>query len=180
MAILYLLPNRDGVLSQWTQFGGMSAAHWDNVDDPVGSPDEDAEYIYTDVLNVIDDFHHATSALLTGATITNVRVTARARATTMFFTTINIGIKIGITRYAGATDDNLGMGYWDYSQDWAFKPPGVTRWTKADIDDLQSSIEMLADAITARVTQVYLTITYTPAPPEITPVAGKGLVSWTP
>lgn len=177
MAIVNLLPNANGSVQQWDSFSWVPQQHWQCVDDPVGSPNEDTDYVHTDVINEIEDFHHATSPLLTGATITNVRVYVRARATTAFLTAINIGIKIGVTRHAAALNTNLTQLYVTYSKDWATKPPFGVPWTKADIDSLQSSLEMWSHAITARVTQVYLAITYTPA---VTPVAGKGLVSWTP
>ena len=92
MATVNLLPNADGSIQQWDSASMSPLAHWQCVDDPVGSPNEDIDYVYTDAINEIEDFNHATSALLTGAIITNVRVVARAKANTLFLTTINIGI----------------------------------------------------------------------------------------
>ena len=80
-----------------------------------------------------------------------------------------------MARYAGAFDSSLATWYVNYNNDWATKPPLGVPWTKSDIDNLQSSLKMVTSAVTARVTQVYLTVTYI-----IPAVAGKGLVSWTP
>jgi len=179
MATVNLLPDAEGIVQQWDVFPTPDPPppHWSVVDDPVGSPNEDTDYVYTKVSKEEEAFNHETSALLTGAIITNVRVTVRARATTMFLTEINIGIRVGVvTRYAG-TSWLLATWYADQSWDWADNPATGNPWTKFNIDNLQSSIKMVSSAVTARVTQVYLTVTYhipTPA------VAGKGLVSWTP
>jgi len=183
MATLNLLPNAEGSVQTWSPFPAMTPGepHWNKVDDPVGSPDEDATYVYTSTVGIEEAFNHVTSGLLSGANITNVRVLARVKHKPVGLPSsaqVNIGIRIGIIRFAQPISEVLTTIYVDYTGDWATKLPLSQPWTKADIDNLQSSLLSISATNTAiRCTQVYLIITYIP---PVTPVAGKGLVSWTP
>lgn len=183
MAVVNLIPDADGTVQQWTP--NLLQPHWTLVDDPVGIPDEDATYVWTATPNFIEDFNHVTSGLLTGASITNVRLTFRAKMVVTGFNpliAINPGVRVAGVRYPAVVNYLMTTSYAYYTWDWASNPaPPSFAWTKADIDNLQSSI-MLSQVMNAlaRCTQLYFTVTYTPAPPTVTPVAGKGLVSWTP
>lgn len=164
-----LRPNAEGTVQQWTTYPAPDPPppHWTLVDDLVGFPDEDTTYVYTGILDEIEDFNHETSALLTGATITNVRVNVRAKVSHIP-TNINIGVRVGLTRYPAAAWTALTTSYINYYKDWANNPaPPGNPWTKSDIDALQSSLQAGAAPKTS-VTQVYLTVTYTPGPPIIT------------
>lgn len=180
MAVVYLIPDGEGTVQQWTPF--PTPGHYDKVDDPVGVPDENATYVDTNTLNDIEDFNHQTSALLIGATITNVRLTFRALRSDVGIpasASVNPGVRIIGTRYPAPVNLVMTTVYADYTWNWANNPaPPGNPWTKADIDNLESSI-MLSQIqnSSARCTQLYFTVTYTPG---ITPVAGSGLVSWTP
>lgn len=182
MATVYLLPDSEGTVQQWVPYPVSDpVVHWDKVDDPVGSPDEGTTYVNTPTNNRIEDFNHQTSALLVGANITNVRVTVRVRKRIAGnAVTLNIGVRIGITRYAGITPIAITTRYANYVWDWPVSPafPG-NPWTKSDIDNLQSSLQSIVAGFlpVLSCTQVYITVTYTPG---VTPVAGKGLISWTP
>jgi hypothetical protein len=181
MSIVNLLPDADGDVQEWIPSDDVP--HWTLVDDPVGSPDEDATYVYTKTIEKIEDFNHETSDLLIGVNISNVRLLMRARKTNALdLVGVDPGLKIAGTRYPLGVTEPVTTSYADYTADWAYDPSGPpnTPWTKAVIDDLQSSTQSaLAPSKTAelRCTQVYLIVTYTP---KVTPVAGKGLVSWTP
>lgn len=186
MATVNLRPDAEGTVQQWNSTSAF--AHYTEVDDPVGFPDEDGTYVYTDRVNNIEDFNHETSILLVGATITNVRLLVRVRATQPPATpgddhAIELGLRIGITRYPAPAWHIVNTRYNDITWDWVNNPaPPGNPWTKADIDNLQSSIMAAYFGATMlpaemRVTQVYFIVTYTPG---VFPVAGKGLVSWTP
>jgi len=181
MATVNLLPNAEGTVQEWYVFPAPDPPppHWSVVDDPVGSPNEDLNYVYTGVIDWIEEFNHATSGVLTGVVITNVRVTARMKGS-FHGHTVNIGLKIGLIRYPASTDESLTRSYVNYYKDWANDPSTFppSPWTKSDIDSLQSSLEALsfgAPGASTRCTQIYITVTY-----RIPAVAGKGLVSWTP
>ena len=78
-----LLPDGEGSVQQWgiySLFPGTEN-HWDKVDDPVAEHDEDNTYVHEVTRDDIDEFNHATSELLEGVEITNVRVTARMKKT---------------------------------------------------------------------------------------------------
>lgn len=175
MATVDLIPDADGGVQQWDLFPGFGESHWQDVDDPVGIPDEDLTYVHTNVNNEVEEFHHKTSNLLIGATITNVRVTVRAKET-IFNENMNIGLKIGITRYPAIANIALTANYADYGWNWADNPADSKPWEKSDIDGLQSSLlAVIINGSVIRVTQVYLTVTYTPT--AANPLIGKPFVS---
>ncbi|MDH7517079.1 MAG: hypothetical protein QHH19_01865 [Candidatus Thermoplasmatota archaeon] len=159
-----LLPDAEGSTQQWLYEPSDPKSHYDKVDDTVGEPDDDGTYVYTDRNEVAENFNHETSALLTGATISNVRVIVRAR--TKIEGVIHIGLKLfeGVTDYAPRSIP-VNLEYSDYDWDWALKPGTGEPWSKADIDDLQSSIKSdnLGKGDQLIVTQVYINVTYTPA-----------------
>ncbi len=179
MAIINLLPDADGDIQQWTP--NIGAPHWTMVDDPVGTPDEDATYVYSIIDAEVEDFNHQDFPYV-GATISNVRLLARARKLSAGNNVaIDLGLKIAGIRYPAGVSYPVTTTYDDYTFDWATNPSGAgaAPWTKGDIDSLQSSIQSIIVAGISpqlRCTQVYLIVTYT----LVTPVAGSGLVGWTP
>jgi len=179
MATVNLLPNSEGSVQQWFPYPSLqpSEPHWNKVDDPVGNPDEDFTYVYARINNYIEDFNHVTSALLAGATISNVRLTVRARKTGADDVGISLGLRIALPRYPSGVVIPVTTSYAYYSYDWSDNPADSQPWEKSDIDALQSSLQCIIGLSfnpELRCTQVYLTVTY------VTPVPGKGLVSWTP
>ncbi|MBE3122960.1 MAG: discoidin domain-containing protein [Thermoplasmata archaeon] len=72
-----LHPDAEGTRQQWLPY--PSGTHWTKVDDVSTNPDEDATYVYTNVQNLNEEFNHETSGF-TGTNITNVTLTARAKA----------------------------------------------------------------------------------------------------
>ncbi len=166
---LDLLPNApDAPVQQWDSTNGQDPpTHYTEVDDPIGSHDDDDTYVYTGTNNEVEDFNHETSALLTGATITNVRLTIRARKiNSLSPVTVNLGLRIGIKRYPGISPLDLTTSYVNYSYNWLDNPADSQPWEKSDIDSLQSSLLSeigVVNPTQIRCTQVYLTVTYEPA-----------------
>jgi len=172
--VVYLLPNANGALNQWNIFPATVSArdniellmHWDKVDDPIERPDEDRTYVYTNGMFKIEDFNHETSDLLEGVTITNVRVVARMKSTGVYNAIVNIGLKLNGIRFPARNNEMLTANYANYCEDWAYNPLSLTpdtSWTKADIDDLQTSLKSTSIPIgtMAYCTQIYLIVSYT-------------------
>jgi len=160
-----LLPDGEGIWQDWLYEPLDPESHYDKVYDPVGEPDDDETYVYTDRNDVAENFDHETSELLTGATISNVRVIVRARVE-KDEGAIYIGLKLfeGVADY-GVLSIILDPEYGDYYEDWALKPVSGEPWTKEDIDGLESSIKSdgLGGTGQVIVTQVYINVSYTPS-----------------
>jgi hypothetical protein len=163
---VYLLPDAEGTVQAWSSTG---ASHYTEVDDSVGSPDEDATYVYTST-KVMEDFNHKTSDSLNGATITNVKLTVRVKVTALATPpdnhAINLGLKINGMRYSAPLSIFVYTSYANYAWNWAVNPATGQAWTKTVIDNLQSSILVIHFAITSnmpemRCTQIYFTVSYT-------------------
>ena len=178
MATVNLIPDANGSVIGWLAQGDIF--HWKCVDDPVGTPDEDATYVYTNLAAREVSINHVTSSVLVGATISNVRVRARMKYSILGMPptgVINIGIRFGAARYGLPISLILSDTYRDYDADWLVHPLTGLPWTKADIDHMESSLLSVSVInVHIRCTQIYLIVTYAPSQP----VAGKGLVSWTP
>ena len=162
-----LLPDAEGTRQEWDYSFGPTSLHWKRVDDPVGSPDEDSTYVYTGIDSEVEDFNHKTSALLTGATITDVKLTIRARKTVaVHVIRVDLGLRIGGRRFPGVFTPDLTTSYADHSTHSTNNPSDGEAWEKSDIDDLESSLMSAISGVInpqLRVTQVYFTITYEPA-----------------
>lgn len=191
MATINLLPNAEGTTQQWSPFPA-TPGHFDKVDDPVALPDGDSTYVYTGVINQIEEFNHQDFVIVgTLSSIDNVRLIVGARVTALPDMPgddhrFNLGVNVGGIRYGAVVDSILGIFYANFFYDWALNPADGQAWEKADIDNLQSSIKSTyfgaysgPPPLEQRATQVYFTVTYTLAP-TVTPVAGKGLLCWTP
>jgi hypothetical protein len=175
-----LVVDKDGSTQQWSP--NAPVAHWTRVDDPVGSPDGDSTFVFEGTVNDIEDFDHLASPLYIDSEIHNVRVTWRARKVVSGMPgtgAIELGVRVGAARYGKAVGLPLTTSYADYSADWAKSPvfPGTVNWTSGQIDSLQSSVSCAAaSGASVRVTQVYITVTYTPyAPTQVNESPSDGL-----
>ena len=54
MTIAYIRPNAAGSFTQVRTQVPSTGAHWDKMDDPVGSPDDNSTYIRTKYVGVVD------------------------------------------------------------------------------------------------------------------------------
>jgi len=176
-----LLPDAKGSDEEWDLSGG-EVPHYTMVDDPVGEHDDDSSFVYTAVNEEIEEFNHETNGSLTGANISNVRVTARCRKVVAGMpgdASIGIGLKIGGTRYVEASTP-LTESYANYAWNWATNPADEQPWEKSDIDNLQSSLQAVGlDSASVRCTQVYITVTYTPGPANAAPTVGvPSAITW--
>ena len=81
MPVVQRLPTGAGAYQQLTPSSG--GARYANVDDPIGTPDDDATYNSSNLIYRVDTFTHGALSLPAGVAIVEVRVVVRCRKTTM-------------------------------------------------------------------------------------------------
>ena len=142
----------------WTASAGNK---WDCVDDPIGTPDDDATY--TEILDASGVQHHTFTAfsIPTGAVILRVSVYGRARRTT---TAINFFLDFfdTVTR-PSANISSVGTSYISVVADWFTDPATLLAWTEAAVEAIiecgyQNGATVAGEG--ARVTQNYIECAY--------------------
>lgn len=162
---VFLLPNAEGSVQEWLIYpAGIPVVHWDKVDDPVGSPDGDSTYVYTTMLDKIEEFNHVNLSVLYGIPISKVTLWIAARKTASHVDfRIEPGVKIDGTRYT-KTAFAVSDAWASYVTEWEYDPSGslsFTRWTKDVIDGMQSSMKSTGSGLlggNVRVTQVFFEV----------------------
>lgn len=179
---LYLYPIAPG---DWTQISGgqypSSGAHWDKVDDPYDSPDDDATYVFQIGFSntvFLSDLFKLTAP--TGSGVINyIRVRGRFKCANPYAGSSNSimvpEIKIGGVLYDYSYDSYYGRqkgtpgGVWytgnatEYVEGWidfATNPKTGLPWTWADLANLQAGVRLYGafSATETRCTQVYVEV----------------------
>jgi len=148
------IPNATG---NYTNFGVYT-----NVDDPVGTPDEDTTYNDTVSTTFVKSAYNlATPTLLgTNQIINSVNVTMRAREFGASDGFLKPGLWLSGAEVLGSEVAITNDVYADYSQTIA--RPGGGAWAISDLTDLQVvSSGRNSSSGTTYVTQVYITVNYT-------------------
>jgi len=154
--------------NQWDVIFGGASAHL-VLDDPVGSPDDDATYVEnTDGTNANVDCTH-TDFVLSGATsVDDVCQVFRPKETGDGNGQCRHLIYVNGTRYNG-TIRNPGAGYTTYTDMWTVNPATTLAWTIAEADgsdatnpyDSKTGARALTSAGEAvRLTQMYACANY--------------------
>jgi len=156
-----LYPNAVGDLTELTAAGGTN---YSNVDDPMGSPDEDTTYNYSNgVTGIVKvDLYNVPNHTTETGPIDNVTVYTRAKTVMDYATQFGYeAIKVWGTGDYGTVHDLTG-GYVDYSTIWTSKPSDSTTWTWSDIDNLQIGFKayQFYDASHIFLTQCYGIVNY--------------------
>ncbi len=173
MATLTLRPSAAGDLSGLYVFPA-DGIHWNKVDE--ATPDEDTTYVHRYGGGTgTDEDNYTLDNLAGAAAIANVQVAARVRKIAQFTglagtTLIGLGVRIGgVSYYANSATSN--ESYFYLTRNYALNPDTGVAWVQADINSLQSCLRLaftnLAGAMggltSARCTQLYIVVTYTPA-----------------
>jgi YVTN family beta-propeller protein len=141
--------------------GGGGKSAYKCVDDPVGSPNNDTDYI--EMRNRRDKeaiFGFSNFSIPSGATIQFVRVTYVARATGGT-ADIQAALRVNGKNYAHSSTQNLSSNWTLYIHDWFVHPGTGNPWTVFDINSPQlEGMGVISGNGEERITQVYITVGY--------------------
>lgn len=162
MAIQNRLPNSDGVTSAWTAINFGSK--WSEVDDAVGSPDEDSTYISSSGTTSRTQMLGFSAFSITASAIAKVKITLRVKHVTAGGN-IRAGLFINsLTFYA--SNQATTTSYADKTYEWTTNPSTGSAWTESEIEALSQFVINGAGSASnsqLRVTQAYITVEYTEA-----------------
>ena len=164
----FLFPNGVGDVTQLTDYPS-AGGNWEDVDDPIGVPDEAATYVYNGTEDTTKgDVYALTDTVITEALeISEVRVYFRHRqsypqATDPIYPVVRLGgeetVGSGVTSTAWTTSSE------------ALSRPGGGAWQLEDLDSLQAGVQIYETTYSGQrqCTQVYVRITYTNWGAEVT------------
>lgn len=157
-----LSPNGVGTTTQLTPIPGTGEANWEDVDDPVGNPDDDTTRVLTDQTTYQKDTYAMANHSEGHGIITKVTVNFRAMGSDN--TTgdkAKAVIRTHSMDYEGSVND-LTTSYADYSAEWTTNPNTSDNWTWSEVDALAAGIALKREGTTGNVrcTQVYVEVTY--------------------
>lgn len=171
------LPTAVGTISPGTWNIGTSTPgnEYLEIDDPIGSSDDDTTYIATDAAGNIDLQFAAFD--LTASSIAAVRVYIRARNTSGA-NVLEGRLNIASTTYTN-TPQSLTSSYVTYVFTWTTNPATGAAWTENDVkrlsgaplDEFRVRASSVSGAETVRVTQAYIEVDYTPVGGSVSPLA---------
>ena len=149
----------------WTSSTGKAPAnYYQDVDDPVGTPDDDLSYVSTMTSPSKVLFSFENPGIPSSSTIHFVRVFLRGYTAVASY--LYPHVKVGGNEYtsgAGLEPEN----YWgDFTNDWLTNPKTGSPWTVDDVNGIGSNaLEAFGVSATGfiqrYVTQCYLVIDYT-------------------
>jgi archaellum component FlaG (FlaF/FlaG flagellin family) len=158
-----------GNTTQLTPFPGTGEENWEDVDDPVGSPDDDTTRVQTDQTAYQKDTYTTANHSEGHGDITKLTVYFRAMRTDN--TTggqAQAVIRTYDTDHEGSVQE-LTTSYADYSAEWTSNPTTSDNWTWSEVDALEAGISLKREGTAGEVrcTQVYVVVTY-----EYIPLSG--------
>lgn len=175
MATQTRVPTGDSSVDNgWSSSSGTTKAA--DVDDPVGSPDDDTTYAFKNGANANQLHTFSAATIPGGSTAITVNVIYRGRRTSTSLN-INARIRVNGTTYEEGAGTVPGSTYANRTVAWATNPATLAAWTVNDVNGSGTNpLQEFGYANTqttgteeARVTQCYLSITYTP-PPVVPPI----------
>ncbi len=154
------IPTSDGSVSEWTPLGG---SHYENVDDAIGSPDDDTSYVYTSTDGALDNYDSPPFVLTGAIEIASVQQVVRAKLTTGSGS-IRPFIIVNGSATPG-TPQAVTSSWVTYTETWTTNPDTGLPWTQADVEGtgpnpLGNRFGFSAYGLsgTMRVTQTYLVV----------------------
>jgi hypothetical protein len=161
-------------LRRWDTVSG-SASHWNAVNDPVGSPDNNSSYIQTATNGDYDVFGYSAFSVPAGATINSVSVIfVAADGNFNGNNRMEPVLRVGGTDYKNSSNYNPSnqQPTYDapYTANWATNPATAAAWTVDDVNGIGANplqgfgVNSEDSSPTLRVTQVYIEVDYTPCP----------------
>lgn len=161
MATMRRSPVGDAVVA-WARSAG--SYNCSLVDDPVGSPDDDATYTYSSIAYAKDYFDFLPFNIPAGGTITSVRLRERFKLATAGGTNHMRGIiKVNGVTYNSSAEDAWYGAYKDEIWTWTNNPNTSSAWTVDDVNGsgsnpLQTFGYECLTIQTLRCTQAYIEV----------------------
>jgi len=167
MATETLIPNGAGDETSINSQYPASGAHWEKVDDPVGSPDGWSTYVISTITSYRRDLYALPAHSVGSGTINHI---------TIYFRVSNNQSDLG-DGYAkpslksnDVVTDGTEVGplpgfFYGWAQQWATNPSNAHAWTWDEIDALQIGVSLKTSTGNGAVcTQVYVVVDYTVDP----------------
>ncbi len=165
-----LLPDGVGNTTQLIPFPGTGEDNWEDIDDPIDSPDDDTTRVQTEQTAYQKDTYATANHTEGHGTITKVTVNFRAvRSDNTTSGQAKAVIRTQATDYEGS-EQVLTTSYADYSAEWTLNPNTSANWTWNEVDALEAGVTLKREgtAGNVRCTQVYVEVTY-----EYIPISGN-------
>ncbi len=165
-----LLPDGVGITTQLIPSPGTGEDNWEDVDDPVDSPDDDTTRVQTEQITYQKDTYATANHTEGHGTITKVTINFRAvRSDNTTSGQAKAVIRTYDTDYEGS-EQVLTTSYTDYSAEWTLNPNTSDNWTWNEVDALEAGVALQREgaAGNVRCTQVYVEVTY-----EYIPISGN-------
>ncbi len=165
------LPTGIGSADAWT-LGAPNTGEqkYEDVDDPIGTPDDDATYIQNADTAASQHFTFAAPTVPAGATNIAVNVIARCKRTEAGLAGFYHRLRVGGTNYTAGTVGTVAITWTTYDGGAVtINPKSTVAWTVDDINGVgANALEQfgllgsgLVSGETVMCTQVYLLITWT-------------------
>lgn len=166
MATQDRLPTGIGFINYWTATAG--ANKWEDVDDPIGTPDDDTSYI-SHATSFQEQLFAFTAFAITSSAIASVTVSAVCReVSSADANDISLGLRVNGTYYNGS-NKSLTTSYATYTTTWLTNPNTGSSWIEADVEGTGANplqefgISTRSVTVEKRCTQIYITVDYTEA-----------------
>lgn len=153
---IYLYPTGDGCVTDLNPHG--QATNWECVDEVKNYPNDDTDYVYSDVTSIVRDLYTTDETELSGlsGTINYVQIYARGKST--LYPQHKDGIyKIILTTNPSectdgviykSNDKNLVTSYNNFFYVWNTNPSTATDWEWDDFDDFEMGVEVSSPTLT--------------------------------
>lgn len=165
MAVQDQVPTGDSTNpNTWTSSAGGSK--FADVDDAVGAPNDDTDYIHSSTAFGSQQFTFAAFSI-TSSAVAKITVTMRFRSEAGT-QEARARLQVNGTQYTGSTK-TMSTTYADYTEDWLTNPNTAAAWAEADVEGTGSAplqqfgVQLRAFTNTGRCTQTYVSVDYTDA-----------------
>jgi hypothetical protein len=144
----------------------IATPNYDCVNDPIGSPNDETDYVYWDWDWYARDRYNMANPVTTGFShcdISKIAVWYRAEAVDKGCGTdcyIEPGIRIGTKNYWG-TQHEPAATWTNYSYEWSENPRYERAWSWSDIDSIIGQLRMVSNEGRIQCTQMWIRVHYT-------------------
>lgn len=163
----------DAVTGTWNIYPASPTTYYDKVEDAIGTPDDDATYIYCTAKGRIT-FTFSAFSIPSNATITNVNIYFRHKKIANGGANIGTVIKVGGNYYLSTGAVNPTRDTWVTSNsiglvatEWTTNPKTAVAWTVDDVNGIGANaleafgVNRTGTNQTPYCTQVYAEVNYT-------------------
>jgi len=155
------VPTANGGCTDWSG----NVPFYQQVDDPVGSSDDDSTYIEGNVLNGRASFSKAVVGLDSPGQVVKVSVVLRARKEGGATGKLKAFVRIGGVNYDGSGELTLTTSYANLTETWTVNPATAQPWALSEVNGLEIGV-LTSEAsdygypYNIRCTQIYLVVDY--------------------